>query len=277
VRAWRDGQPGANGFSWQRFALVWATFVFLFFSASGSKLPSYVLPLFPVLSLVAAWLLHDMPPRTLARLAWPLVGLAGALLVAVAVAYEPLVRRIVPDTETLAPALAFYPWVIAAFALGTGGGAAALVALRRADDRSRTVAVLAIAASMLATVQVGMLGYDEFRTIRSARDMLRAAAAQQGPLAVDVPFYHVHMYDQTTPFYLRRTTTFVGFRDEFALGQDAEPGKAFDQDSEWLPVWKSLPQGYAMMPTSTYDEFVADGVPMTVLARDGRRVLVSRR
>src|SRR4029079_17115318 len=41
-RAWRDGVPNPIGFSWQRFALVWAGFVFVFFSASGSKLASYI-------------------------------------------------------------------------------------------------------------------------------------------------------------------------------------------------------------------------------------------
>src|SRR5262249_41038638 len=45
-RMWREGLPNAQGFSWQRFSVVWAIFVFLFFSASGSKLPSYILPMF---------------------------------------------------------------------------------------------------------------------------------------------------------------------------------------------------------------------------------------
>ena len=36
ARGWRDGRARTrNGFSWQRFALVWAAFVFVFFSASG--------------------------------------------------------------------------------------------------------------------------------------------------------------------------------------------------------------------------------------------------
>mgnify|MGYP003693681401 CR=1 FL=1 len=50
-------RPNALGFSWQRFALSWAAFVFAFFSASGSKLPSYILPMFPPLALVVGWLL----------------------------------------------------------------------------------------------------------------------------------------------------------------------------------------------------------------------------
>ena len=32
-----------------------------------------------------------------------------------------------------------------------------------------------------------------------------------------------------------------------------------------------------MMPPATFERFAADGVPMRVLARDSRRVLVSRR
>ena len=68
VRAWRDGAPNALGFSWQRFALAWAAFVFVFFSASESKLPSYILPMFPPLALVTGWLLARLDTRTLMRL-----------------------------------------------------------------------------------------------------------------------------------------------------------------------------------------------------------------
>ena len=36
-RMWTDAAIGRNGFSWQKFALVWAAFIFVFFSASGSN------------------------------------------------------------------------------------------------------------------------------------------------------------------------------------------------------------------------------------------------
>ncbi len=77
-RAWRDGTPNALGFSWQRFALSWAAFVFLFFSASGSKLQSYILPMFPPLALVTAFLLVRLEARTLLRLMLPLVAAGSA-------------------------------------------------------------------------------------------------------------------------------------------------------------------------------------------------------
>ena len=57
----------------------WAAFVFVFFSASGSKLPSYILPMFPPLALVVGWLLLRIETRTLVRLSWPLLA-AGIVL-----------------------------------------------------------------------------------------------------------------------------------------------------------------------------------------------------
>jgi 4-amino-4-deoxy-L-arabinose transferase-like glycosyltransferase len=276
-RLWRDGAPAANGFSWQRFALVWSAFVFLFFSASGSKLPSYILPMYPPLCLLAAWLLRDIDPRWLARLTLPAAVLVVLATVVVALGYEPVARRLVVETVSLEPTLRFAPWVTAALAITATGTVAAYVGLRKSATHGRTIAVLALALSVLAAIQVGMIGYDNFRATRSSRDLLRAAEAAHGPFAADVPFYHVHMHDQTVPFYLRRTTTFVSFRDEFALGQDAEPDRSIATDAEWVPIWERLAQGYAMMPPNDYERFTARGVPMRVLARDGRRVIVSRR
>ena len=276
-RMWRDGKPAGNGFSWQRFALVWSAFIFVFFSASGSKLPSYILPMFPVLCLLSGWLLRDIDPQTLFRLTWPMAGIIGVLVIAVPLGYEPLARRLVTEEASLTPALAFAPWLEVALAVAAVGNAVALLALRRPAARGRTIAVVALSASMLVAVQLGIFGYDEFRTIRSSRDILRAAETVNGPFAAEAPFYHVHMYDQTVPYYLRRPTTFVAYRDEFALGQDAEPGRAFATEAAWTPVWEGLAQGYAMMPANDFERLTALGLPMRLLARDARRVVVSRR
>ena len=276
-RMWRDGTPAANGFSWQRFTLAWSVFVFVFFSASGSKLPSYILPMFPALCLLCGWLLHDIDPRTLLRLTRPTAVIAAVLLLLVGFGFDPVARRFIADEASLAPALRFAPWVTAAAGVVALGSAAAMLALRGGRPHGRTVAVLAISLSMLVAVQLGMVGYDNFRTTRSSRDILRAAEAVNGPFTAGIPFYHVHMHDQTVPFYLRRPTIFVSYRDEFALGLDAEPQRGIATDAAWLPVWDGLAQGYAMMPVRDFERFEAQGVPMRVLARDPRRVIVSRR
>ena len=91
-----------------------------------------------------------------------------------------------------------------------------------------------------------------------------------------MPFYQIEMYDQTLPFYLDRTTRLVGFRDELALGIDAEPEKQVPTTSAWTSEWQALAQGYAVMPPDTHARLTAQGVPMRELARDPRRVVVSR-
>jgi 4-amino-4-deoxy-L-arabinose transferase-like glycosyltransferase len=276
-RMWRDGTPAANGFSWQRFAYVWTTFIFLFFSASGSKLPSYIVPMFPVLAMLTAWLLENTENRVLTRLTWPIASIVAVLLVVLLAAYEPIVRRVITEEVSLTPALEFGPWFKAALAVGTLGGLTAMIALRRETSARRTIAVLALSLAVLVATQIGLAGYDKFRAVRSSRDILAAAEAVNGPFLPDVPFYHVHMFDQTVPFLLQRTTTFVEYRDEFALGIDAEPAKAVHFEADWRKIWEGLPQGYAMMPADDYDRMVKEGVPLRRLAGDSRRVIVSRR
>jgi 4-amino-4-deoxy-L-arabinose transferase-like glycosyltransferase len=69
--SWR-ARAAPNGFRWQAFCLAWAAFVFVFFSLSGSKLPSYILPMFPALMLVLGPALAALPARRLAWLMSPL-------------------------------------------------------------------------------------------------------------------------------------------------------------------------------------------------------------
>jgi 4-amino-4-deoxy-L-arabinose transferase-like glycosyltransferase len=276
-RAW-GGQPAANGFSWQRFAIAWAVFIFVFFSASGSKLPSYILPMFPALALLAGWLLLQFDTGVLSRLTLPLTLAAAIATVALLLIDEPFLRRFLdPERQPLPTIAAYLPWIAGAMAVSVVGGALAYWSFRRSGDRRRTLGVVAIAFSALLAVRIGEAGYDVFRANRSSYDLLDQARARHGPLRRDVPFYQVHMYDQTAPFYLARTTTLVEFRDEMALGIDAEPDKAYASVDRWLPVWVALDQGYALLPDDEVAALQARGMPLRELARDSRRVLVSRR
>jgi 4-amino-4-deoxy-L-arabinose transferase-like glycosyltransferase len=50
VRSWRRGREDAHG--GDLFLLLWAGFFFVFFSLASSKLPTYILPLFPPLAIL---------------------------------------------------------------------------------------------------------------------------------------------------------------------------------------------------------------------------------
>ena len=277
-RAWRDRGKRTGDFSWRRLALIWAAFVFLFFSASGSKLPSYILPMFAPLALVAADLLVTLPPRTLVRLTLP--GAIFAFLVAVAVfaGYDRVVDHLSGGPQPVEILAAYGPWLQGAVAVAAAGAMAAAVAFARAETApvARFVGTALLSLSTFAAVVIAITGFQVFSATRSTSAILRAAQAA-APFAPDAPVYQIAMYDQTVPFYLGRTTTLVAFRDELALGIDAEPERQIPTVAAWLPQWRALERGYAVLPPAEFEELVAEGVPMRVLARDTRRVVVSRK
>src|SRR5205814_1058236 len=170
----------------------------------------------------------------------------------------------------------FAPWLIAALACAIAGGVAALFAFARDSAAGRTLGVVIVTFATLVATQVAFVGDDAFRATRSAADLVAALERSTPRYDPGAPFYQVDMYDQTLPFYLRRTTTLVDYRDELALGLDAEPARGIPRLSDWEARWQALPQAYALMTPDTFDKLAAIGVPFRVVARDPRRVLVAR-
>src|SRR5205814_9521330 len=140
----------------------------------------------------------------------------------------------------------------------------------------RSAGVIIVTLTTLVATQIALVGNDAFRATRSAADLVTALTSAAPPYDSGAPFYQVEMYDQTLPFYLQRTTTLVNYRDELALGLDAEPARGIPRLSDWEARWQALPQAYALMAPDTFDKLAAIGVPFRVVARDPRRVLVAR-
>jgi 4-amino-4-deoxy-L-arabinose transferase-like glycosyltransferase len=273
-RMWRDAPDAANRFNWHRFALVWSAVIFLFFSASGSKLPSYILPIFPALALVIGWQLRVLSDVSLARLTLPLVVAAGFLAVGVLFAFDPIAAHFADSGQPLGPLLAYGPWIKGGCAIAFLGGVCGWWWLRRGK---RTAAVLAVALTALVGGQMVLTGHDALAESHSTAPILARVVASHGPLRTDVPFYTLRMYDQTLPYYLGRTVVQVDHPDELAMGLESEPEKAIATVGEWRRRWEAADQAYAIMQPDEYDELMHNGVPMVELGRDPRRVIVARR
>jgi len=276
--AWRDGGTSPGVFSWRRLSLAWAGFVLVFFSLSGSKLPSYILPMFAPLALVAADLVLTLRARTLNRLSLPGAMLASVVAIALLVGYDRIVLRLADGPQPVEILAAYGPWLKAAMLVAAAGSVAAVFLFRRAEAApvARFWGASSLALSTLVAVVLAVAGFEAFSPTRSTSAILRTAQAA-APFAPGAPFYQIAMYDQTVPFYLGRTTTLVAFRDELALGIDAEPARQIPSVPEWVVRWRERADGYAMMPPAEFAQLAADGLPMRVLARDARRVIVSRR
>ena len=256
-----------------RLLLIWAGFIFLFFSLSHSKLPSYILPMFPALTLFAAVEMHRMSPETLSRLAWGLAAAGGGLLLVVLLGGEPIAQAFSKETSPFEIVRDYIPWILASVAAFTAGASAA-AGLFRTQPYSTAIVVLALGS--LSAGILAMDGHDTQSRLSSTYHIVRDIEATNGPFDRNLPFYSVRMYDQTLPFYLRRPVTLVQYTDELALGLAAEPEKGIAQVDDWKIRWIALEQGYAIMNPANYAQFVIEGLPMRMLARDPRRVIVSR-
>jgi len=89
--------------------------------------------------------------------------------------------------------------------------------------------------------------------------------------------YSVQNYEQSFTFYLRRPVVLVDYRDEFALGLTQAPAGGIPKLDQFSTRWRSLDQGYALMPYYALERLSAQGLPMHEMARFPNTVLVSRR
>lgn len=276
-RSWNE-PVAAGSFAWTRFCLIWCAFVLVFFSISGSKLPSYILPLFPAAALVLGLELERMPSRTLAVFATLIASTTCVLWLGSLLGWT-RVTDAFSDVRT--PRELFVTlgwWVKLGLGVGAIGYGIGSQLLRRGSAWGRTAGITALSAATILMLQAIYSGSDAFRTTRSAADLVTTLEnTANPPYDRTAPFFQVRMYDQTLPFYLERTTTLVEYRDELALGLDAEPALGIAREADWIERWKTLPQGYALMQRETHDALTAAGVPSRVVASDPRHVLVARR
>lgn len=267
----REGEPGT--LQPLRLLLIWTAFIFLFFSASSSKLPSYILPVFPALALFAAIEIQRIEPKILSRFTWGLAAIGGALLLALLIGGERMARVFAKESSQFGIVRNYIPWIQASVLSFILGALAAAWLFRR---HARSTGIVALAFGSLAAGIVALNGHDQLSRLFSAYHMVRETEAEYGPFDPAAPFYSVQMYDQTLPFYLKHPVTLVQYSDEFALGLAAEPQKGIAQVEDWKQRWIALDKGYAMMNLANYERFASEGLPMRLLARAPRRVIVSR-
>ncbi|MFL6579800.1 MAG: phospholipid carrier-dependent glycosyltransferase [Burkholderiales bacterium] len=264
VTAWkRDTSEG--GFKARRFLLVYAAVTFLFFSMSQSKLPSYILPIFPALALLTGEWLSRVRGRTLAWLIMPVV------LVAIAAAFaSPFVVHLGSEKVPAELYLQFRDWLLA--------GALALlvtscVSLALAWRERIEAAAIALCAGSLLLVQLAMTGHEALSPSFSTSHVARMI---QPLLTPDTPFYSVRTYEHTLPFYIKRTVTLVNYGDELEFGLQQEPGLQIPTMSEFEARWRSDANALAIMGPDVYRDLSERALPMRLLYEDARRVIVSK-
>jgi len=242
---------------------IWAVAIFLFFSASSSKLPGYILPVFPALALLAAVALERLTPAQWRRHLIGAIVVVAALLVA-----TPFAERFARTAAQAASYRSFATWL----AIGCAIALVGLVAAWRLNtgDPLRSMVVYAIALFLMATAT--LRGHEAFGGTSSGADLVPAIAAMAGP---EVPLYSVRTLDHTLPFYLRRTPVMVDVTDELEFGLAQEPGQSLPTLAAFEQRWSSGQRALALMSHETFATLRERRLPMTPVAEDDRRVVVA--
>lgn len=241
-----------NADAW--FLITWIVFIFLFFTKAQSKLPPYILPVFPALAvLIGAWIIKTLrEPDSVARLR---VGLrvfsfvAGLLAVALCFAVlRPALVKLTPEKAQVLQLPAF----IMAAVLILGG----VLAPWLAKTRGACSALLGVVATMVlffATLQFAAPNIQKPGTKPLAEYV--KAHAQPGDRVLH---YHEFFHDFT--FYAERLVDVVAFKGELELEEDAAARASgrFMEEAKFRELWGQPGRMFAVARTKDLTELFAD-------------------
>jgi 4-amino-4-deoxy-L-arabinose transferase-like glycosyltransferase len=264
----RDGlseQPGLV------FLACWAGFVFLFFSASQSKLVPYILPAIPPLAVLIALALEEAASSEDRRLrSWVRVGgTVGALVLTIlaGVLLAISLGKVKQASPVVVPNLL-------AFALPTLA-ASLLSAWLWWRGRFRGLAAAAMAPALL------VLCLSTLGPSAAARLSSEGIATYLSPrLKPGDEVYAYRCYPQTLPVYLRREISGVSTGGELIFGLDHltpdERTRRFPEAWQFRPIWSSAKTVYLVLEREKLHRLDRDGLaPGPILMRQGKYLLMT--
>jgi 4-amino-4-deoxy-L-arabinose transferase-like glycosyltransferase len=264
---WRGFRSRAqSAFDPTRFFAIWAVVVVAFFSASGSKLMPYILPVFPALALLGARYLNETPSAAVARqLFWS--GMLPALFLllaphAVALYAGAPANEIAHELQT---------WCMAAGVLWIAGAVLAAWAAKKGKVQT---ALIGMALPVIAAHQMALYGAEE--VVGPTRSSVMLSQQIKPHLGEATRIYTVGIYPQSLPVYLGRTVTLVNVRGELDFGLNREPAKGIPTTEAFLEKWAGERDAIAVMRKETYSDLARRGVAMRLIAEDPVQVAVQR-
>ncbi|MBN1520943.1 MAG: glycosyltransferase family 39 protein [Candidatus Aureabacteria bacterium] len=203
------------------FLFLWAVMIVGFFSLSGSKLPAYILPIYPAMAIMAGKIMEDSSfDAAEAGKEARIVFASGALLMTLFAAY---MVWVVFKKPVLRPLFTFV-FVLGACLLG-GWVLSAYLFFRR---RKRIAAYL-VQIMMMLFLETAFIGLfekaEDFFSGKKVIMKLKEEKKQEDIL------YCYNSYVQAVPFYLKERVRIVNWRDELGFGA----GKLEDDErKEWF-------------------------------------------
>ncbi len=263
-KAWRTR---CRDFSSSWLLACWSAVIFAFFSASHSKLPGYIIPIFPALAMLVGIKLDQLLGQSNSLgVSWKLQAIAFAILSAVGFGFLSEIGRQARPDEIMAYAQ-YTQWVVAALI------ALMIFSLLAAwqSKRNGLLSIASFAGGFFLCAIIAGTGHETLGRAVSGVDLAERVKVN---LPEKVNFYSVNILDHTMPFYLGRTMIMVQSPDELEFGVHQEPGLWLATLDAFITRWREDSTAYALMVPEQYIELQKQGLPMQEVGRDSRRVIV---
>lgn len=251
--------PGEPAFDAERFLWSFALVVFVFFSIGQSKLPSYILPMMPVVAVMAGRRLATEGYHRIDT--WLLAIMAVALLLT---GWQ--ITSLESDSITADMYLDYRPWIFA------GAGLYALAAvLANGMHRVRAGHIAAIGLLALLAAQVVLLGFQSLAASRSSQELARVIRANV-PEGTEI--FALASYPQSLAFYMKQTLTLVIVTDEMKMGIQQEPDRWIGSEQEFVARWAVADQAVAVFRAHDLEKYMPLLEPARIIYTSPRRAAV---
>jgi 4-amino-4-deoxy-L-arabinose transferase-like glycosyltransferase len=267
-----DAGPGPGAprrFRPRLMLFIWIAFITLFFTKSHSKLPGYIVPVFPALALLVALYL-DVGTRRSRMLTAGLSALLGAALLA----FVPFMARLAKHPGEDLVYAACQPWVLAAGLVLLVGG---LLSMLYARQMVRDLSVLVLAIAGFGATQLLLAGFEPIAAVRAGTGVLPALKAA-GAMDPATRVYAVGMYEQSLTFYMGRPVTLVAYLDEFEFGLQQQPQLAIPTVAAFRDAWHrdalAGRRSVAITKPDIAADLLAQGLAARIVAADARRAVL---
>ena len=264
AQAWQE-RRGEFSSGW--LLVCWSVMIFAFFSVSHSKLPGYIIPIFPALALLIGNRLDHLLGHTNSMaMSWKLQTLGFALLACIGFFFLAEIGKQARPDEIESYAQYTY-WVIAALvALMSFSAFAALQ-----SKRNGLQSIVSFAVGFFLCAIIAGTGHETLGRAVSGIDL---AYRVKNSIPANVNIYSVRLLDHTMPFYLGRTMVMVEDPDELQFGVNQQPELWLPTLDAFIVRWKDDQTAYAIMVPEQYVALQGLNLPMQEVDRDSRRVIV---
>ena len=264
IQAWTERR---REFSPSWLLVCWFVVIFAFFSVSHSKLPGYIIPVFPALALIIGNRLDRLLGHTnTMALPWKLQALGFVLLGCIGFFFLDAIGKQARPDEIEAYAQYTY-WVVAALIALVIFSAYASWQSKRNGIQS----IVSFACGFFLCAIIAGTGHETLGRAVSGIDLVTRVKAS---IPEKVNFYSVRLLDHTVPFYLGRTMIMVESPDELEFGVNQEPELWMPTLEAFITRWQEDQTAYALMVPEQFDALKAQSFPMQEVDRDSRRVIV---